>query len=197
MTWTQLFFSARPMTLRQLLFSPRGRLNRKDLWVGVSALYAMTMVLWLLVGLHFVRAADAKKMMAPIIVVTGWALAVLLILTCLYACGCMFAKRLRDVGLPGRLTLAPLGLFLAGLGLIFAADDPVGVTSEQTRHGMLLLLLWLALVLGVALKRGAPGVNRYGPPVSLEECTADDAEDLDEDEPDDDGWRPRSAPSPV
>ena len=183
------------MSILATFLNWRGRLSRQNFGIAASTLYALTMGLAL--GLTplfgFASGGDTTSVVLPALI----GLVILGVLVALYACTCIFAQRLHDLGLPGWLSLGPLAVFLTGAGMLLVAEDPPEATSPMTERGVVLLLLWATLVLACALRRGDLGDNRYGAPgpslvggVGDQEIDLDDEDDVyDDDDPDEEPRR--------
>jgi uncharacterized membrane protein YhaH (DUF805 family) len=154
------------MDWRALFFSPEGRLNRQNFWIGVLIIFAANLVLgWI-----------------PLIGFLVWAVG-------LYASICINSKRLHDMGKSGWLQLIPIGIavVLMVIGMAIGgtammaswAMHPGGYMGPGMMNGVgwggaglmmgamsLAGLVGLIFLLWVGLTPGEPSDNRYGPPAA-------------------------------
>ena len=129
-----------------LLFSPRGRINRKQWWLGVSICAFPAMYFWEWYMMHLKLWQSGNRLWIPI---------VLVLVICLWMFFAVSLKRHQDRNRPeGRTVfLAIFGIPLWMLGLI--PDSPlVGIQGLVT-------ILWI-IFFGCPI--GNTGENRYGPP---------------------------------
>lgn len=136
------------MGWKTLLLSPRGRIGRRDFWLGFGVLMAGSIILTIL---------PVVGQFAGIVLV--WPLA------------CILTKRLHDAGRSGWLLLLPLSAFVLALGRVAMATGgglfDAHVMFDAARGPVITAfavagLLALVFVVWVGLSKGEAGPNRYG-----------------------------------
>lgn len=150
------------MDWRFLFLSAQGRIGQKDFWIAWLILFVAGIVVGII----------------PII---GGLIGLLLI----YPQVCIYSKRLHDMGRSGWLFLAPFGItivllivmfvtvgasiFTAGASGSDAAAGAAGLAGAGAAllFGLLILVVNLGFLLWVGLSKGDPKPNQYGPPPGL------------------------------
>ena len=142
------------MNLTNLLLSPRGRIRRRDFWIG----FAVVMISSFLIGL--------VPIVGPVL---GFVL--------LWPQICIHAKRLHDMGWSAWIMLVPLVVTVTGMTLIAmnggaalltappAAAIAAAATPEMEAARLyfaVTMLFELTFLLWVGLSKGNPRDNRFG-----------------------------------
>ena len=136
------------MDWKTLLLSPRGRIGRRDFWMGFGVLMAASIALTLL---------PVVGQFAGLVLL--WPLA------------CIHAKRLHDAGRSGWLLLLPLSVFVLALGRVAMATGDglfdAHVMFDSARGPIITAFAVAGLVafgfmVWVGLSKGDAGPNRYG-----------------------------------
>jgi uncharacterized membrane protein YhaH (DUF805 family) len=155
------------------LFSPQGRVSRKGIWLFALASFG--------VQLAATVVDIASGMGAP---GSGGPLAAVLALFLLWPSIAISIKRFHDRDMSGWWMLLPLGVLIGGFVLLMALglgsvlasfsaaslDDPAAASGAMVGAGLLYLLVYLLVVIGVALFQivqlyflpGTSGPNRFG-----------------------------------
>ena len=131
---------ARGLDWKTLFLSARGRIGRRDFWIGFAMVMAVSALL---------------NFLGPVGKIVGFA--------SLWPMVCLHAKRLHDAGRSAWLMLAPAAVTLSQV--MVAATMPRtpldGVLTVLTMAVSAGFLLW------VGLSPGQPGANHFGePPLS-------------------------------
>ncbi len=139
------------MNLTALLLSPKGRIRRRDFWVG----FIIVMVSSVLIGL--------VPIVGPIL---GFVL--------LWPQICIHAKRLHDMGWSAWIMLVPFGVTVISMILVVANGGAALLTAPPAEafaspamdaarlYFLIALLFGLAFLLWVGLSKGNPRDNRFG-----------------------------------
>ena len=140
----------------QVLTGFRGRLRRRDFWIGVILLLLVEIVLsFLFVGI--MRPAGATELELAAL----WlALAILV-----WVSAALIVERLHDRN-KSALWYPLFGLAPAicyRLGEVFSSNISNELSPAQLGFWLLSLLLWLWAVVELGFLRGTKGPNRYGP----------------------------------
>lgn len=153
-----------------LLFSFRGRINRKQYWLGTtlvgfisaimqvmaSAMRARAMVDVKGPGAALAAAASSSALVLPIFVLVTWS-----------SLAVQF-KRFHDRGRTGWITMAPMVLavllIVSILGGIFSGAPIELLFSDALPYFALLMLTGLAFFIDLGCLAGVEGTNKYGPP---------------------------------
>lgn len=143
------------MDWKFLFLDSKGRIGRKDFWIGFAILFVAALVLG----------------MIPV-------LGQIITLLMLYLWVCLGAKRLHDMGKSGWLMIVPFALqlvtiiaaIMAAGGAMMAAGvsgDPTAVAAGMAGGGLVMMLCGLAslaFLIWIGATPGQPGDNQYGPP---------------------------------
>jgi uncharacterized membrane protein YhaH (DUF805 family) len=159
-----------------LLFSFRGRINRKQYWFGTTLvgflsllgqMLSSAMSAGSLVDLKdpaekLASAASSSALLLPLCVVVLW---------------CSFAvqfKRFHDRGRTGWISMAPMVLvvllIVSILGDIFSNAPLERMFSDALPYFALLMLTSLAFFIDLGCLPSVEGTNKYGPPPWLARC---------------------------
>ncbi|CDL84124.1 DUF805 domain-containing protein [Xenorhabdus szentirmaii] len=130
------------MTLQQWGFSFKGRIGRREFWIGIGICFALILILLTLHGMHIL----------PI----NYAIAAVVLL--FYPTAAIFSKRLHDRNKRGGWVLL-LVLAWALLSFDWSAVAPIWQWGIG-RFVPTLILVMMALDCGVF--RGIEGANRFG-----------------------------------
>ena len=142
----------------RLLFAFEGRTGRIGFWLGLAAVFAAALAVYL--GVIRVFGATGEPTLAFVL------LSVPLYVVLLWPLSALGAKRFHDRGRPGWLSAVALGppylLTVAdALGLSRAGEDATWLGSVLS-WAALLCVLWAMIELG--FMPGDPDPNRFGPP---------------------------------
>jgi uncharacterized membrane protein YhaH (DUF805 family) len=151
------------MDWNALFLSPRGRINRRDFWIGFAILFAANIVVGVI---PFIGQLAGILLMWPQI--------------------CVHSKRLHDMGRTAWLQVIPAILTVVFTALALVAGGRAFMNWTAVKHsdgpgslivgmiGAALIVIGIAslfgfsFVLWIGLSKGEPGANRFGPPpVSL------------------------------
>ncbi|MBB3607194.1 DUF805 domain-containing protein [Rhizobium sp. BK602] len=127
----------------------RRRVNRSVYWVGVSTVFAIL----------FARVAAERGSNDEVLDTLRLFLLVIVIVAKLVA------ARLRDFGWPGSWgwgAVCGLNFVVQGIMFSFIEDNQMDALLTYVRSGP--ILLCLAIIVGVGIPRGNPGINKFGPP---------------------------------
>lgn len=147
--------------LRQLLFEPTGRVNRKTYWIA-------SFVLAVVAGLPGLTieyvTGETLNSSAPL----RWiAVDVLADLCIVWPSFCVTAKRLHDFGGSTRAAALIVGASCCLFVASYAA--PAVLDGELTVFGIVWIVLALCIVIYsiyIGLPSGEPGPNQYGDPTA-------------------------------
>lgn len=144
------------MDWKFLFLDPKGRIGRKDFWIGFAILFVAGLVLG----------------MIPVI---GQIIGLLM----LYLWVCLGSKRLHDMGKSGWLMVVPFALQVLAMVLVVmaaggammagaAGGDAAGGAMAGAMGGGLIAMLAglasLAFLIWIGATPGQPEANQYGPP---------------------------------
>ncbi len=131
------------MDWKTLFFSARGRIARRDFWIGFVFVMIASGALNLIPG-------NAGKVIGLLV---------------LWPQVCIHAKRLHDMGRTAWLMLIPF-LITVACTFVAAMTGVAGATDAAAMLGLGLIVLaavvGLSFLLWVGLTKGTPGPNRFG-----------------------------------
>jgi len=158
------------MSFFQVLFSPNGRIRRRDYWLASIGFGAFIFAVEFLAH-NLIFVLDSSRFFTDI---AGWAkgditpfsmLILGLMLVCIYPAYCIFVKRWHDRNRP---TWAAILITIWNYGSTFAQVG-FGAMSGHPNLALSGAISILSAVLGIYLfiecgcLDGTPGPNRYGP----------------------------------
>jgi uncharacterized membrane protein YhaH (DUF805 family) len=153
-----------------LLFSFRGRINRKQYWMGTTLVGFISAIMQVMAsamragamvdvkdpGAALASAASSSALALPLFVLVTWS-----------SLAVQF-KRFHDRGRTGWITMLPLVLvvllIVSILGDIFSGTSIERVFSDALPYFGLLMLTSLAFFIDLGCLPGVEGTNKYGPP---------------------------------
>ena len=144
------------MDFAKLLFSLRGRIGRRDFWLG-----------WvILIIVQAVASAIGSAGASSDATTTGLVgiVALVILLPMLWAEICLLTKRLHDLGRSGWAIAVFVGFELLTLLLGFIADMIFQSSAPIYTAVMALILIACGAQIWVGAKKGQPGPNRFGDP---------------------------------
>jgi uncharacterized membrane protein YhaH (DUF805 family) len=146
------------MTLVDYYFSPRGRISRKEYWLGMVALVVLTLPIAALIDPAAFRMVDGA-VTPPSTAGTLWGLVVT------WPSAAIAIKRFNDCNWPYWLGyVLALLMALLGVGNYFGFlldPDHMDPAEKLVLVGLVVAFLWSLIENG--FHRGTPGPNQYGP----------------------------------
>lgn len=157
------------MGMVSLLFSFRGRINRKQYWLGTSLVGFISFFGRMLMAALSIGPVDVKDPGAAFSAAAGAGLLALPLFALTVWCGLAIQfKRFHDRGRTGWISLAPLVLIVLLIASIIgdaAARAPLEqLFGDALPYFALLMLVSLAFFVDLGCLSGVDGPNKYGPP---------------------------------
>lgn len=163
------------MTIRQVLFSFKGRLNRKPWWITFAVIFPLGlltdlllfMFIWTWEGASIAlrTSPEGAVFEAPGAEQAGLITSVIGTLIFLWPTLAVWAKRLHDLDLSGWLAVIPYVLWITDLALSYAGllgsphqPNPLGSALHTIE-----LLVAIGFIILLGFVRGTRGHNSYGP----------------------------------
>jgi uncharacterized membrane protein YhaH (DUF805 family) len=147
------------MNWKYLFLSREGRIPRLWFWIGVALLLVLELIVLAPAGVFRWNAATNP---APM-----WfrLLQFVVSLVVAYPCYAVLVKRLHDRNSPGTLALVAVALMLISdfVNVLWPMETADGITTVGYIINIPLLLLVIAMVIELGLRRGTSGPNRFGP----------------------------------
>jgi uncharacterized membrane protein YhaH (DUF805 family) len=153
-----------------LLFSFRGRINRKQYWFGTTLAGFVSGVGQMLTSVMSAGSfADIKDPGSKLTALaTSSALALPLFILVLWCSFAIQFKRFHDRGRTGWISMAPMVfvvlLIVSVLGDIFSGAPPERMFSDAMPYFGLLMLTSFAFFIDLGCLPSVEGTNKYGPP---------------------------------
>jgi len=144
------------MHVSDLFLSVEGRIGRRQCWIGMIAVWALSQAIEWMLGVP-ITSDPASQRLRIIAFMIG--------LLSIYPTAAIAVKRLHDRDQPGKyvwLLVAALASALVGdLFGVFADSAPV--TPLRWLAIAVIGVVCLGYLIELGFRRGAPGPNRYGP----------------------------------
>jgi uncharacterized membrane protein YhaH (DUF805 family) len=140
-----------------LFFGFSGRISRSQFWIGLLAIAAVELAAMRLLGVPFfpeeISPFPVRLRDSAIQLVT------------LYPTAAVLVKRLHDRDYSGQHAAWFIGLLLAILvtGLFGLTGDPNNMNWLDYALGFAILVVGLAFLIDLGLRRGVAGANEFGP----------------------------------
>jgi len=153
-----------------LLFSFRGRINRKQYWIGTTLVGFISTIMQVMISAMRTGAmVDVKDPGAALAsAVSSSALALPLCVLITWSSLAVQFKRFHDRGRTGWITMAPVVLavllIVSILGDVFSGVPLERVFSDALPYFGLLMLISVAFFIDLGCLPSVEGTNKYGPP---------------------------------
>lgn len=153
-----------------LLFSFRGRINRKQYWIGTTLVSFVSIILQMMASAMRAGSYAAEKDPDSTLssVLGASALVLPLSIVVLWCSLAVQFKRFHDRGRTGWISMAPIVVMLL-MVITIVSDVFSGAPLQTTVVNMLpyfgiLMLIGLGFFIDLGCMPGADGPNKYGPP---------------------------------